>query len=361
MTTPTDDSHFLTQALAQAWRRKGFTAPNPAVGAVIVKDNQIIAEGTHWQAGDMHAEVAALRQLSEGHAEGATLYVTLEPCCHVGKTPPCVKAIIQSGVTRVVYGQQDPNPLVAGRGAELLRASDIACQQLSLHEIEQFYSSYRYRLASGFPWLCGKLALTLDGKIAGPGGKPLAITGFDAKLFTHQQRLKHEAILTSVKTIQQDAPQFNVRLPGETMVKKPLIVLDAQALLALDATIWQTTSQIFVVHGPQACPKRVAMLTANGARTLSVPLCENGRLDLKQVLAVLGELGFHDLWLEAGGTLFKSFAKQGLLNEAYCYVAPWWAGKDGTPAFNSADFFKTVVRSEWLPLGQDVALHLEWE
>lgn len=357
----TTDAYFLTQALAQAKRRKGFTAPNPAVGAIIVKDDKIIAEGTHWQAGEMHAEIAALAQLPAGGARGSTLYVTLEPCCHVLKrTPPCVNAIIQAGVERVVYGQVDPNPQVAGQGAALLAASDIACQHLSIDEIEQFYSSYRYLLHSGLPWLCGKLALTLDGKIAGVNGQSLAITGAEAQIFTHQQRLKHEAILTSVKTIQADDPAFTVRLAGSEPIKKPLIVLDTEAHLSITATIWQTTTQIYVVHGPLACTSRVAQLAAQGALMIQVPLSAPHRLDLPQVLTTLGELGFHDLWLEAGGTLFKRFAKLSLLNEAYCYVAPWWAGVEAQAAFTSAHFFKNALRRRWLPLGDDAALHLEF-
>lgn len=359
MTTQTD-KHFLTQALQQAERRKGFTSPNPAVGAVIVKDNQIIAEGTHWQAGDLHAEIAALAQLPHGAAKGATLYVTLEPCCHFGKTPPCVNAIIQAGFARVVYAEQDPNPQVSGRGEATLAASDIACQQLSVHEIEKFYGSYRYLLQSGLPWLCGKLAFTLDGKSAGPLGQPLAITGEAAQIFTHQQRLKHEAILTSVKTIQQDSPQLNVRLPDTAVIAKPVIVLDTHADLPLDAVIWQTASKIFVVHGQGADPFKLAALVAKGAKVVAVSLDNRERLDLKAVLTTLGDLGFHDLWLEVGGTLFKSFAKQKLLNEAYCYIAPWWAGPSAQAAFYSAHFFKDALKRQWLPLGDDVALHLEF-
>ncbi len=354
------DTHFLNQALQQAQRRKGFTAPNPAVGAVLVKEGQIIATGTHWLAGDAHAEIAALAQLPSGAAAGATLYVTLEPCCHTGKTPPCVNAIINAGVKRVVFSETDPNPLVAGKGAALLGANDIVCQQLSVTEIEQFYGSYRYLLQSGMPWLCGKLAMTLDGKIAEKNGRALAITGKQAHVFTHQQRLKHEAILTSVKTILQDAPQFNVRLAEADAIAKPLIVLDTHAELPLDASVWYTTSQLYIVHGEAAEPERLAQLKAKGAKLLAVALNNANRLDLTLSLTALGKFGFHDLWLEAGGTLFKSFAKLGLLNEAYCYLAPWWAGLDAQAAFTSAHFFKDVVRRQWLPLGDDVALHLEF-
>lgn len=353
------DRYFLTLALAQAESRKGWTWPNPAVGAVLVKNGQVLALGTHWQAGAAHAEVVALAQVAGDTARGATLYVTLEPCCHYGKTPPCVNAILEAGIVRVVYAQIDPNPLVAGQGQAQLAASGVLCEQLPLPEISEFYRSYVYRIVQRRPWVCGKLALSLDGKSAGVNGRPLAISGVVAHEFTHQQRLKHDAILTSLATIACDDPQLNVRLPGVATQSKPVIVLDSRAQLSFDAAIWHSAARVIVVHDAAAPWDRVRALQEHGATTMSVVLRGN-HLDLAQVLSALADFGFHDLWLEAGGTLLAAFADQALLNEAYCYVAAWWAGAVNHSAFITANFFKQALRRRWQALGDDALLHLEF-
>lgn len=348
------DGYFLHQALQQAQARKGFTAPNPAVGAVIVKAGRVIAVGTHWQAGQAHAEVAALAQVSD--AQGATLYVTLEPCCHHGKTPPCVEAILKAKLARVVYGQQDPNPQVAGRGAWQLQQAGVVCDYQPTPAIDHFYRAYRYFLQQQRPWVCGKLAMTLDGKIATASSQPFAITGQGAQRFTHQQRLQHDAILTSVKTIEQDNPQLNVRLAHQAPSAKPIIVVDRQARLPVQAQIWQSSSRLIVVHSDLATDSRVQCLQQQGAETLAVAEDQH-QLVLPSMLTAIGQLGFHDLWLEAGGTLFAQMASQGLLNEAYCYVAPMWRGVDGQSAFAAAPFFTQAHQRQWQILGSDVALH----
>lgn len=350
------DEYYLTQALAQAESRKGFTAPNPAVGAVLVKHRQIIAVGTHWQAGMNHAEVDALAKTDQ--ANGTTLYVTLEPCCHYGKTPPCVDAIIKAGIVRVVYGQMDPNPRVAGRGIAQLQASGVVCQYVPLPTLVQFYASYVYRYQQQRPWLCGKLALTLDGKVADVGGRPMAITGLEAQHFTHQQRRRHDLILTSARTIENDDAQMNARIDAAP-VAKTVAIVDRLAQLSLTARIWQTAEKILLMHSDQADAAKVSAWQARGAITIVVPET-TGHLDLSNALTQLAHLGYSDIWLEAGGTLLAAFAEQQLLNELYCYVAPWWAGASTQSAFSQAHFLKTARHRRWQALGEDAVLHLEF-
>lgn len=347
----------MRQALAQAESRKGFTAPNPAVGAVLVKNHQVIASGTHWQAGMMHAEVDALAKTTQ--AFGSTLFVTLEPCCHHGKTPPCVEAILKAGIVRVVYGSLDPNPRVAGRGIRQLQAAGVACQHLPLDAIVRFYKSYVYRYEQQLPWLCGKLAMTLDGKVAEAGGKPMAITGAQAQRFTHQQRRRHDLILTSSRTLENDDAQMNVRLAGCAAVPKTVAIMDRLAQLPTTVRIWQTAQQVLLLHGAQADAERVSVLQACGATTILVPE-KKGHLDLSNMLAQLAHLGYNDIWLEAGGTLLAAIAEQGFLNEMYGYVAPWWAGAQAQSAFQQADFFKKARHLEWQTQGHDAVLHVEF-
>lgn len=351
------DECYLTQALAQAENRKGFTAPNPAVGAVLVKYQQIIAVGTHWQAGMHHAEVDALAKTDQ--ANGATLYVTLEPCCHHGKTPPCVDAIVKAGIVRVVYGQMDPNPRVAGRGIAQLQASGVMCQYVPLPSIVQFYASYIYRYQQQRPWLCGKLALTLDGKVADVGGRPMAITGLEAQRFTHQQRQRHDLILTSRRTIENDDAQMNVRIDAAPPIAKTIAVVDRLAQLSLTARIWQTAKQILLLHSDRADAAKVSALQAYGAITIAVAETTD-HLNLSNALTQLAHLGYCDIWLEAGGTLLAAFAERGLLNEMYGYVAPWWAGAPAQSAFSQAHFLKTARHRQWQTLGEDAVLHLEF-
>jgi len=202
------DLFYLEQALQMAQLRRGFCAPNPSVGAVIVSGETIISRGHHVAAGHPHAEVDALKKLPTVPKD-ARMFVTLEPCCHYGKTPPCTNAIIEAGIKEVIYAFRDPNPIVAGKGELVLQEAGIDCRQVSHPEIDRFYQSYAYWQANKKPWVTAKLAMTLNGKIAKEKGEPIAITSPALQEVTHQLRKQADGILTTVKTILADDPQLN--------------------------------------------------------------------------------------------------------------------------------------------------------
>src|SRR3990167_3956342 len=208
----------MQQALSLAQSQRGCCAPNPAVGAVIVKEGQVISTGTHLGSGHPHAEIEALKSLGD-QAKGATLIVTLEPCCHFGKTPPCTDQIIKSGIGEVYFVLLDPNPVVAGKGVTALKKAGIRCELIDLPEIRAFYESYIYWINNHRPWVTAKMALSLDGKIAGPDRVSVNITGKALQQLTHQYRQKSDALLTTINTIIHDNPQLNVRL-DHTLVNK---------------------------------------------------------------------------------------------------------------------------------------------
>lgn len=350
------DLHFLQAALLEAATRRGFCAPNPAVGAVIVKDGRVLAAACHHAAGADHAEVAALKQASES-VVAATIYVTLEPCCHYGRTPPCAKAIIEAGLARVVYAHADPNPVVAGGGAEMLRAAGVQCEQVMVPEIEAFYRSYDHWTAHKLPWVTAKLALSADDKIAGPGGVPVAITGQEAKVYTHQGRLRSDALLTTAKTVQQDDPQLNVRLDGD-VIAKPVYILDRRAELNFDYQIFKTAERITVFYDENIKPSPSSQ---DNIKKIPVP-CQNGQLDLATVLKIIGEDGIQDLWVEAGGRCFQSFHELGRLHRALIYRSPKRLGPSAQAAFDAPmDFTKGCVHHDRLQLGEDTVFIFDYD
>jgi len=353
------DSGYLRQALAQAEIRRGQTSPNPAVGAVLVRDGQVVGLGHHWGAGFPHAEVGAV-EAAAGKAVGATLYVTLEPCCHTDKrTPPCTKLIRESGITRVVYGYRDPNPKVSGRGQAVLEEAGIACEYLLLPEIEKFYEGYRRWTLTARPQVTAKIAVSLDGKIAGREGARLALTGETAAALTHSGRKRADAILTTVRTVGNDDPRLDARVEsGE--VPKPVFVLDRLAQMPLEAKLWKTAKGLVVLHGDEAPAENVAKLSEQGATLIQIGLDESG-LDLNDALAAVGKLGFHTLWVEAGGKLFQSLLRKRLLSRALVYVAPVVVG-EGTPAFSvPSPALESAKAVSWSQAGRDAVGEFEFE
>jgi diaminohydroxyphosphoribosylaminopyrimidine deaminase / 5-amino-6-(5-phosphoribosylamino)uracil reductase len=340
------DHFYLEQALAQAKKGLGFCTPNPAVGAVVVKNQQILAIGHHRQAGAPHAEVEALRQLSAKDASGATLYVTLEPCNHYGRTPPCTTLIIEKQITRVVYGFADPNPEVAGQGAATLQQAGIVCSHLATQQINDFYQPYAWYCAHKKPFVTGKLALSLDGKIAAEEGKRAHITGALFQEWVHKQRLQSDALLTTAKTIVRDNPYLNIRY-GQTTTK-PLYILDRHLKTPLDANILHTGAPccFFYEH---STAQRIAEFTARGAQCIPVQSAE-GLLALPQILQIIGAHGIQQLWLEAGGQCFENFVAQGLMNKAYLAVGLKWLNSKAQSAFTH-DIFTSIATEHWFIAG----------
>lgn len=353
------DTIYLQQALQLAKTRQGFCAPNPSVGAVIVREGNILATGFHFAAGAPHAEIEALNHCSD--PKNATIYVTLEPCCHHGKTPPCTDALIQAKVKRVVYGYRDPNVLVSGKGHQQLQEAGITCEYIAVPDIAEFYASYRYWQQTKLPFITAKLAMTLDGKIAGKEGKPIAITGKMINQFTHQQRKQSDAILTTVKTILHDDPQLNSRLADE-IIAKPVYILDQRLQLSKTARIFSTAKTITIFHGKQASVKNRLDLEAMGARCISIDTIDatenHHQLDLYEVIKNIGHDGVHDLWVEAGGKCFNSIINMTVAKKAYIYISPWVATEG--QAIVLEKFFKTPTSVNWKQFGQDVMCEICW-
>ncbi len=359
MNRMTKHSIFLDQALQLAQQRRGFCAPNPAVGAVLVKNNQIIATSTHWAAGHPHAEQVLLEQVGAA-VRDTTLYVTLEPCCHWGKTPPCTDLLIAAGIKEVYFAATDPNPAVAGKGALALRNAGIICESIDHSAINAFYQSYYFWRQHQRPYVTAKLAMSLDGKIAGNQGQPIAITGKELQKFTHSCRQNADAILTTAKTIIQDDPSLNIRF-NDQVIGKPLYILDSELRLPLTAKIWRTATAITLFHGPNVMPQRLNALKAQGARCIAVAKTDNG-LALANVLDKIGADGIHDLWVEAGGRCFQALCEEKLVQQGLIYIAPRWLGADAQSAFSNKIevLLQSATSIQWQNCGQDVISKISW-
>lgn len=354
------DVDYLKIALETAEKYRGFCAPNPAVGAVLVKNGEIIAKSAHKGAGLAHAEAEVLSRVSENQIEGATLYVTLEPCCHWGKTPPCTQLIMANRIKRVVYAYTDPNPTVGGKGAEELRSSSVDIEKVTLPEIDKFYESYSYWIRTKRPFVTAKLAMSLDGKVAGPQGVQVAISRESINGFTHQMRRRTDAILTTARTVSMDNPSLNARV-GDQVVPKTVYILDRKLSLSPELNVFKTAESVTLFHESEASKKTIESLTNEGVQCVPVSSTDFG-LNMKEVLEFIGEQGQHDLWVEAGGRLFQSLVDQGLINRSLIYVCPVWLGDQALSAFDNSggDLFKKASRVKWIPVGRDSLCEIVW-
>jgi diaminohydroxyphosphoribosylaminopyrimidine deaminase/5-amino-6-(5-phosphoribosylamino)uracil reductase len=344
---------YLKQALDLARQRRGFCAPNPAVGAVVVKNAQVISTGTHWAAGFPHAEVEALQSLTPEQSRDAEIYVTLEPCSHHGRTPPCTQLLIEKGIKAVYYAYQDPNPLVSGRrGAQQLLAAGIPCQHTPLSEITHFYQSYLHWTQHKRPWVTAKLAISLNGKIADAQGQPLAITGKILNEYTHQQRKQADAILTTCKTIRCDDPKLNARIDGQAY-RKSIYVLDSGLNFPPHAQLLTTAANITLFYTDNAPLNRRLALESKGIRCMPIKQ-EHDNICLNEVLMAIGKDGVHDLWVEAGGECFQAFIAQRLVQRALVYVAPKWLSSDAQSAFHTPLDLSQLGHIQWQSMGNDM-------
>jgi diaminohydroxyphosphoribosylaminopyrimidine deaminase/5-amino-6-(5-phosphoribosylamino)uracil reductase len=312
-----DDERFMRLALALGRRNLGRTWPNPAVGAVIVKDGIIVGRGWTQDGGRPHAEVEALRRAKKA-AQGATMYVTLEPCAHQGKTSPCADAVIRSGITRVVSALEDPNPEVAGQGHERMRAKGIAVEiGLCADEARRTHAGHIARMTQGRPHVTLKLAISADGKAGLAGRKQAAITGQTARDRVFQIRAGSDAIMVGIGTVLADDPQLTCRLPGMFERSPVRVVLDEQLVLPLStsvvATVREAPTWVFTSHKPSPIAEEI--LQQRGCKVFRVD-DDGGRLDLQQVLKALAEQGIMRLMVEGGPTLAASFVERDLVDEA---------------------------------------------
>ncbi|HKS85757.1 MAG TPA: bifunctional diaminohydroxyphosphoribosylaminopyrimidine deaminase/5-amino-6-(5-phosphoribosylamino)uracil reductase RibD [Pseudolabrys sp.] len=312
------DERFMRLALALGRRNLGRTWPNPAVGAVIVKDGTIIGRGWTQPGGRPHAEIEALHRARKT-AQGAIMYVTLEPCSHHGKSPPCADAIIRAGVTRVVSAMVDPNPDVAGQGHERLRGKGVVVEiGLCADEARRAHAGHITRMMQGRPYVTLKLAISADGKAGLAGRKHVAITGEVARERVFQMRASSDAILVGIGTILSDDPQLTCRLPGMSERSPVRVLLDAGLRVPLAtsivATVRETPTWVFTSRQPSAIAEEI--LQQKGCKVFRVD-DRDGSLDLPQVLKVLAEQGITQLMVEGGPTVAANFVKAGLVDEAY--------------------------------------------
>lgn len=332
--TAADDARFMTLALTLGRRGLGLTSPNPAVGAVIVKDGVILARGWTQEGGRPHAEVEALRRAKKAAQNalvGATLYVTLEPCSHKGKTPPCADAIIKAGVARVVSALEDPNPEVAGRGHERLRAKGIAVDVgLCAETARRAHAGHVMRVTQNRPHVVLKLAISADGKVGLVGRKPVAITGEVARQRVFQMRAMSDAIMVGIGTVLSDNPQLTCRLPGMEARSPVRVVLDAQLRVPLATAVVATARETptWVIGSRKASKLAAQILEQKGCKVFRVD-GDNGRLDLAAVLKTLAGQGVTRLMVEGGPTLAASCVAADLVDEAVLIYSEKLIGDDG--------------------------------
>ncbi|MBI4721245.1 MAG: bifunctional diaminohydroxyphosphoribosylaminopyrimidine deaminase/5-amino-6-(5-phosphoribosylamino)uracil reductase RibD [Chitinivibrionia bacterium] len=329
------DEFFIRRAIDLAWSAAGKTDPNPLVGAVVVRAGEIVAEGVHEKAGEAHAEVAALAAAGSA-AEGATLYVTLEPCSHQGKTPPCVDRIIERKIRRVVVSTQDPFRLVDGRGIERLRQAGIEVEMGILRDAAVLLNlSYfkKHILGDGVPAITLKAAVSLDGKISAARGERTDITSEQSRLWTHRLRAMHRSLLVGIETALIDRPRLDCRLPGVFAAPVP-VVLDTRLRFPA-AYRWPVEAQpfyIFTVH--EADREREGALAAAGG---TVVRCKEsgGGVDIGDVLGRLLADGLGSCLVEGGGAVFSSFIERGLWDALYLFAGPSFFGPDGVTLYRS--------------------------
>jgi diaminohydroxyphosphoribosylaminopyrimidine deaminase / 5-amino-6-(5-phosphoribosylamino)uracil reductase len=324
------DHGMMARALQLAEHGLWTTSPNPRVGCVVVRAGEVVGEGWHEKAGEPHAEVHALRAAGE-RARGATAYVTLEPCSHHGRTPPCAEALIAAGIVRVVAAMRDPNPLVAGSGLAMLQAAGIATASgLLENEARELNIGFVSRMTRGRPWLRLKAAASLDGKTALSNGVSQWITGPDARRDGHAWRARACAILTGIGTVRDDDPQLNVR--EVATARQPLrVVVDSKLETPLSAKVLRGGPVLIAAAVDDE--KKADSLRAAGAEVLVLPNAA-GKVELKYLLEELARRGINEVHAEAGFKLNGSLLREGLVDELLLYLAPCLIGHQASGLFN---------------------------
>lgn len=338
-----DDYRYMARALTLARRGLYSTDPNPRVGCVLVKDGVIVGEGWHARAGDAHAEINALDRAG-AVARGATTYVTLEPCCHYGRTPPCTDALLQAGVARIVAAMPDPNPRVAGQGLALLQAAGVAVECGLLEaEARALNPGFIQRMTTGRPWVRVKLAMSLDGRTALAAGESRWLTGEAARQDVQRLRARASALLTGIGTVLVDDPSLNVRLPGAT--RQPLrVILDTRLRTPPTAQTLRLPGTVLIctaVHDAIA----QAPLRAAGAEIAVVPHADRG-LDLHAILTELVHRECNEVHVECGPTLAGALLQAGLIDELVVYLAPLLLGDKARGLFQLPELTRMSDRTE---------------
>lgn len=351
------DHGMMARALQLAERGLWTTSPNPRVGCVLELAGQVVGEGWHEKAGEPHAEVHALRAAGD-RARGATAYVTLEPCSHTGRTPPCAEALIAAGVSRVVAAMTDPNPLVAGQGLAMLRTAGIdTASSLLENEARELNIGFVSRMTRGRPWLRLKAAASLDGKTALNNGVSQWITGPEARRDGQRWRARACAILTGIGTVRDDDPQLNVR-DVETPRQPLRVVVDSRLETPLTARILQGGPVL--IAGAIENAEKSALLRSTGAEVLILPNAA-GKVDLKDLLEALARRGINEVHAEAGFKLNGSLMREGLVDELLLYLAPCLIGHAASGLFNlpelaTLDGKRLLQIRDLRQIGEDIRL-----
>ena len=324
-----NDQDYMALAINLASATEGQTSPNPQVGAVLVKDGRIIGMGAHLKAGEHHAEVHAISMAGE-KAKGATLYVTLEPCSHFGKTPPCSNLVIESGIKKVFVASVDPNPLVGGAGVKKMLEAGLDVQVgLMEEEAKALNKVFFHYISTGLPYVTLKSATSLDGKIATVTGESQWITGEEARKDVHQFRHTHDAILVGVNTVIKDNPSLTTRL--EAGGKNPVrVVLDSALRTPLDSRIINDrAAETIIVTGARAEPERVKQFTELGIGIIQL---ETEKVGIHDMLKKLGDRGINSVFVEGGAEVHGSFLKEKAFQQVITYIAPKLLGGKNAPA-----------------------------
>ncbi|MGL5683710.1 MAG: bifunctional diaminohydroxyphosphoribosylaminopyrimidine deaminase/5-amino-6-(5-phosphoribosylamino)uracil reductase RibD [Marinifilaceae bacterium] len=343
-----EHSQYMLKAIELAKEGIGGVNPNPLVGALVVKNGEIIAQGYHPRYGEWHAERHALNECGE-EARGATLYVTLEPCCHHGKTPPCTDIIIEKGISKVVIGILDPNPLVAGQGVAILERAGIevitGVQQEAINHLNRVFLKY---ITTQMPWVLLKTAMTLDGKIATYTGQSRWVTSSEARDRVQELRKEYPAIMVGIGTVLADDPMLTCRLDQDA--RQPIrIVVDTTARIPVHSQLVQTAKEYptIIAHTSLATNDALEHLSQFGVECMCCP-DRNGEVDIPEMLRLLGQRKIDAILLEGGGTLNFAFLQHNCIDEVYAFVAPKLiGGKDA----------KTPVEGEGFPhMGNAISL-----
>ncbi len=342
------DKKYMKRAIELAAKSGGYVNPNPHVGAVIVKDGRVIGEGRHERYGQLHAERNALAAVTED-PRGATMYVTLEPCCHYGKTPPCTEAIMEAGIAKVIIGSDDPNPLVAGKGAGILRDAGIeVIEQFMKEECDKLNPSFFHYITTGLPYVTLKYAMTIDGKIAASTGESQWITGPAARARVHEERAKHTGIMVGIGTVLKDDPSLNVRdAEGPDPVR---IILDSRLRTPLGSKVVETAAlapkgqepqETVFTAGDTRYPRtiiatlvddeeKLAPYKAAGCATI---LCEDdgsGHIDLPDLMKKLGKMKVDSIFMEGGSEAAWGALSSGIVDHVQAFIAPKLFGGAGS-------------------------------
>lgn len=353
---------FMQEAVTLARKGTGFTSPNPMVGAVIVKKDEIIGSGYHKRYGDLHAERNAFADCESRNIDckGADMYVTLEPCCHHGKQPPCTEAIISHGIKRVFIGSSDPNPLVAGKGTQILRESGIEVTEGILRdECDALNEIFFHYITTGLPFVTMKYAMTLDGKTSCFTGESKWITGDAARTHVHYERLRHSAIMVGVGTVLADDPLLTCRIDsGRDPIR---IICDSSLRTPLESNIMKTAKEVPTIIATVSDDRnRITEFEKAGCRIIKTAP-ENGRVDLAALMKQLGSERLDSILLEGGSELSWSALKAGIVSKVQAYVAPKLFGGCGKSPVGGlgvrtpADAF-ILGNADIIKLGEDILI-----